>query len=483
MKKTFCFFLALLMLFGLFFGCKTEQGSKEKDKEDYAIYTENFGVTEGMLQYQFSTKYLAFVNANSENLSSIGIDVSSPLSEQEYSQTTSWYDYFLDLAKEDLQNYLLVEELAKKEKIKLNKSEKKLVAADFSIIEEYAENENMKVEEYIKQIYGKSVSPDDVKKVLEMVRLSGKCFEKYSNSLKINDETLEKYFSDRKKSFSRVDYVYFETLYTPQDASQKLRAGNAANRFAEKTSVKAFKKYISEYINDYYIDKDGSNFSPEKIKEAQKTALENCEVKNATYNARDAASVWAFDEKRQVGDTKIIEDDTNGKYYIYYLTKPMYKEEYNVANIRQLFFSFENYSKKTDAKAEAEACIEKLKKENFSEAVFEKEAKEKSSDDATKNYGGKQENLYFDSFNGESAKIRDWIFSDKRKEGEYSLFETEDGFVLIYFDSFGEAAWKSRTRDSYKNSEFSRYVSDIGDDHVIKFNSELIDNIEQVEIE
>ena len=121
--KKICLLLASLIFVLSFVGCEEAQEKKKRDVESLAMYTENCGITEGMLQYHFNTKFLSFVNANSEILESIGIDPSAPLSEQDYSANKSWRDYFLDDAKKELENYLIVEELARKEKIKLSKSE------------------------------------------------------------------------------------------------------------------------------------------------------------------------------------------------------------------------------------------------------------------------------------------------------------------------------------------------------------------------
>lgn len=482
MKKICLLLVALIFALSLA-GCEEAQEKKERDTGSLAMYTENCEITKGMLQYHFNTKYLAFVNANSEALESIGLDPSAPLSEQDYSANKSWRDYFLDDAKKDLENYLIVEELARKDKIKLSKSEKAQVEKDFSIIKEFAEEEGITTEKYIKKTYGSIVEVDDVKRILELQRLGSKCFKKYSEKIEVTDEALEKYYSDRKKSFSKVDYLAFETVFSPTDSAQKLNAGAAANRFAEKKTPKAFKSYIEEYITDYYIDKDGSNYDAAEVQEAIKLALENCTYKDVSYNSSDSGLIWAFDEEREAGDTKIVEDSENGIYRIYYLLTPMHREEYNSVDIRQIFFSADAFGTKKEAKKAADECLERLRTEDFSASAFEIEAKENSSDDVTKNYGGLQEKLFKSSFTDESADIRDWIFSEDRAGGDVRLIENDSGWFIVYIEKIGEPAWRVQAREGYLNSKFSRYVSDEGDNYVINFNSDVIDGIEQAEVE
>ncbi len=482
MKKKLCLFLAFLIFAACFVGCSESKEKEKRDTSEFAMFTENFEITKGMLQYHFNTIYLSFVNSNSEYLESLGLDTAAPLSEQNYSSTTSWYDYFMDAAKRDLSNYLVIAEKAKKDSVNLSKAEKNELETDFSILEDYAKEKDMELNAYLKETYGESVTVKDVKAVLELQKLGTRYFKTYTDSLKITDEEMEKYYSDRKKTYSKIDYLLFETVFSPEDSSEKIMAGSAANRFAEKKSEKEFIEYISEYINDYYTQKDESDFDQSKVNKIIKEAQKNCKFENVSYNSSDPGLVWAFSEDRASGDTKIIEDSENGKYYIYYILTPMYREEYAAVNIRQIFFSLDDYITFDDALSSAEASLERLEAANFSESAFKSEAKNYSSDDATKNNGGLQEKLYLDSFEEYAIDIRNWIFDESRAEGDAKIIKNEAGWYIVYIDAFLDAAWKTRVKDGILNSKFNSYISELSDEYVITINSDVVYSIAPADV-
>jgi len=478
MKKILSLCIAVLIIVFSFAGCKEEQ----RDVSDLAIYSQNFGINEAMVEYYLNLQYKTFVNLYSDNLEDIGLDTSLPLAEQKCTLDTTkatWYDYFMDSVKEKLSDYLIVAEKAKEDGMKLLHVEKQKIDENIELLKEAAEAEDTKFSKYISQNYGKSVTEEDIRACMELETLATRMYNEYSESLDLSNMALEKYFSSHKKAYCTVSYLCFQIDGQTSDSSEAISISKAASNIASKNSEKKFLEAVKDYVVNYYTN-HRDEFESDEIEEIAEKAASDCRFEDVAYYSGNAGVRWAFEEERIAGDTTVIKDEENNLYYVYYLLSPMKRDEYKTVNIRQILFSLEDYETYDKALFSAEECKRILEERTFAESTFKALAKQYSSDSLTKNSGGYYENVFKGTFDQSVEEIEEWIFSEDREEGNIEIIKTSLGQHLIYLEELSDEAWEVRVRNDLKDSRFNSYLSDLGDEYKLHINSNIIYSIGEI---
>ena len=81
------------------------------ERNQVAMKSENYEVSSAMMNYYFNTLYQNY----SGTYSSLGLDTSKPLTEQKYTEDQTWHDFFMNLAKSNVRQLLVLAEAAKAE--------------------------------------------------------------------------------------------------------------------------------------------------------------------------------------------------------------------------------------------------------------------------------------------------------------------------------------------------------------------------------
>lgn len=474
LSATLAVFIALTALSG----CVKKQ---ETDRSEDAIYTENYSVTAGMMEYYFNSQYISFLNSYSGYLDKIGLDTSKPLSEQKCSldaSVSTWYDYFMNAAKEKLSQCLIVFEDAKKNGKELTSSEKSEAKEVLTQLGVAAKEKGISKKQYLSTNYGKNVTEDDVLKCAELERLTARYYSDYIKTLDTGDAALEKYLSGKKKTYCTVNYIYFQVPAADiSDSAMETARKTAQQLSAQKTPEKLIEE-IGAYAENYYAD--NSSLKGKKLKTKVEEIKKNCVITDVSYSQTEAMG-WAFSEERKVGDSTVIKNEQSASYDIYYLTSLPARKSYNAVNIRQIQFNVSDYGDSASAKKAAEECLKTLKESGFSKESFESAASSLSGDESTKDNGGLLENLHKGSLL-KADEIEKWIFDDGRKQGDVSLIKTDQyGWHIVYIESFGEPVWKTEVRRDLEASRFNSYISELGDNIMIYENNNLIFSTEETD--
>ena len=479
MKKLISVALAMIIALTCIAGC----GEKEPDKKDLAMYTENHSITKSMLTYCFNAQYLSFVTANQQNLEAYGLDVTEPLDKQECAlNNANWYDYFMDIAKNHLEQCLIVAEKAKLDGKYLTKKDTEAIEKELETLKTEAKKNKMNLADYIEKNFGEGVTSDDLIAVTQMEKMVNKYYNKFEKKLDTSEKAVTKYFEGHKRLYSTVDYLSF--CITPLgDSMQEISsAQRSAMTLSEVETAEEFLDYVGDYVTDYYTNYYGVKLSKKEIKEKVKTAQESCEVEGAGYDPTSAASRWAFSPERVANEGTYIEDTENG-YSVYFLTSLPTREEYNAMSIRQIVFDIADYQNEEEAMKAAQETILNLGLNDYSSTYFEKLAEEKSADTLTKSNGGLYENLTKGNL-VDAKELEEWIFDGARKKGDITLLQTEKyGYHVVYVEDVGEPVWLLRSRDGMVSARFSEYISDLGDDYVVYINDNVVYSVLEAEIE
>lgn len=177
---------------------------------------------------------------------------------------------------------------------------------------------------------------------------------------------------------------------------------------------------------------------------------------------------------RKAGDAKLIEDKDNGKYTVYVVVNPMYRNDFKVRDVRHILFSTEEGKEgalsDADAKAKAEEILKEWKDGEATEESFGELAKKHSMDTDPSNGG-----LYEDVVKGKMvAEFENWLFSAKEK-GETGIVKTEYGYHVMYYVGEAEdAKWMTDAETSLKNEDYTKAKDAVAEKYPITVGEEKL---------
>ncbi len=478
MKKSIAVALVFIIFVFSLSGCTKEK----KDPNQYAMYTDNFQITKGMLEYCFNSQYISFVAENEADLEEMGLSTSQSLAEQKCSiNGTNWYDYFMDTAKGHLEQCLIISEMALNKEKTLTQSEVAEVKEQLDELNATAEAEGITINQYVDKYFGENVLLQDIFDVCKMEYLAGKYFNEFAEKLDTGDKAVEKYYDGHKKLYTTVNYLQFFVSPLGDEAKDDTSARRTALLLSEAEDKEEFLSlvgnYVTEYYNNYYTEK----VTKKELKSYVKKAQDGCVVNGAGYNSSSAASRWAFSDERKINEGMYFEDTENGGYSVYYLTSLPAREEYNAVSIRQIIYDIEKFDDSDSALEAAQEAILNLELNNYSNEYFEKLVKEQSADNFSKDTGGLYENITKGNL-VEAPELEEWIFSDKRKAGDITLLQTANyGYHVIYIEEIEKPVWLLQAREGMINSRFNEHIADLGDDYVVYINDNIVYGITEVD--
>ncbi|HPE16716.1 MAG TPA: peptidylprolyl isomerase, partial [Oscillospiraceae bacterium] len=182
------------------------------------------------------------------------------------------------------------------------------------------------------------------------------------------------------------------------------------------------------------------------------------DVKKA--NISSAYSDWLFDAARTGEENTVVESGT-GYYVVQFISRG--RNDYNTVNVRHILFApvlADGESTATDeelaeAKSRAEAVLATWESGEKTADAFAALAKDNSDDTDTKDDGGLLEQVY----KGETSNdLTDWIFADGRAVGDWALLQTDDGYHIVYVDSFGVPYWKLEVKSTLRQNDYNTWM-------------------------
>ena len=482
MKKVFSLILCLLLGFS-FSGCKGKEAVEVKSA-DAAIYSENYEITKGMVQYFFNSQYLAFYNLYGDDFETLGIDTSRPLSEQECSVDStkaSWYDYFMDITKEKLSDYLIAAEEFLEENPEFIEESEEKVGEFLENLKTTAKKENKDPDDYVKDTFGASVTKNEIIKVMNLELAYNAYKSEYTKKFSITDELLEKHFEQNRKTLSTVHIIQYNVVQENSSAKSKKAADKKVKALCDAQSEEEFLELIEEYTEE---ECEKAELSSSETEDAIKSVLTDAEQERASYNGIYEESRWAFDKERKAGDTaefEYVNGDAKNRLVIF-IVSPAKRDTYKETSFRNISISVSDFKNESEAEEKAEELLNELQSSNGSAAKFEKLAKEFSSDELTKKNGGLYENVHLGFLSEDMKIVEDWIFETGRREGDMEIIENGETFHILYIESQGREGWKIQAENSYLEKSYSKNLNSLSDNYVITINSNLIYSIDEVDL-
>lgn len=337
--------------------------------------SEHYKVTGTMLSYFFYQNYSYFLNTYGSMASYLGLDTSKSLKDQAsmYSEdgSSTWFDYFMSPAVEDIKTMLIYCEEAYKRGIKLDDEDNAIIDEAIAALETQAGEYGYTVAGFISAMYGTGVKKADVRAALELSQLATKCQSQIIDdiTLSISEDDINVYYEANALEFqsaSILSYTFTATLGDDAEAfaKEKVETKKLADELAACKTAEEFEQYVINYVAgdkyDSLYDKESESIDPALLPDEATLAARRQEIiEKALANAKigegadeittddkveamfndievdltealittsanlandrftveegteDEASLWIADTARAAGDTKVFEvDDT-----------------------------------------------------------------------------------------------------------------------------------------------------------------------------
>lgn len=447
------------------------KGNYLRDK--VSVSSENYEINNAMLSYLFADNFYTQKSYFDYYASYFKLDTSASLKSQSYSDTMTWYDYFLQAAANNASSILVNAEAAKVQGITIGDIEKALIDKEIDGLKDAASEKKLELDEYLSEYYGLGVKEQDVRDMLELYYLSLKYYYTTIYGIEVTDEEISKYYEDNKDDFLKVNYKTY-TVKADYDSKatddEKKKAYEEAKTQAEaiaaaKTSEE-FDSLLMAYLKKYKAD-------DKKFTETVEAAL----VEGELYNKDSEYSKWLFNDETKVGNTKVI-DDGKGNYTVYMLVSAKAREEYATKDVRHILFIESEYESKEACLAAAEAALAEFNKTGKTQDDFAKLAEKYTGDTGSIYNGG----LYESVSKGQMVEeFEDWAFDEKREVGDVEIVYTESyGYHVMYFCGDGEQAWSAVARDAVKEDKYEKISEEIVEKYKITVDLKKASNVPDI---
>lgn len=407
------------------------------------LRTEHFTVTAAMVTYSLYDTYHYYINYFGEEMLQMyfGIDTSVSLKKQysDAERTKTWFDVFKTEAIDGFCNALALCEAAVADGVELSEIDKKFIQSEIDEIENLAAKDGMTLKEYIKAIYGKGVTEDDIRKSLELFRLANKKRNKDYSEVKVTESDIKDVIEKEGDTYLGRDILYFElTFANENEKTEKIKA--YAQTMKAATTEEEFRKLAEDFVKtDYCVNTDSN-------KKVKKESIKN------TTKEDDKTDVdrWFFASGTTVGSTYVYEGKAS--CVVYMAITEATKDETPTKNMYTIVFEPSVYGTLNDCKAKAEEIYARWKESGESLESFKALAKEYTTDYVSVYSGGYYPNIKQDAMVDELDK---WLFKEGLEEGAHEIIKTDYGYHFVLYAGEGEPSWKADMIEGIKEDKNS----------------------------
>lgn len=390
------------------------------------INVAGYDVTEAEFDYYYNVSANSYISSLGAMASYMGLDTTKDYADQMYSQYMTWDDFFQQSAVENL----------KRTKGLLKEGKEKGFAYDTSAeadvliesLKQAAEAAGMTTSNYLKATFGKYATVKNLRPIIEESCYVTAYYNEIIRSKKSADEEVNAYYEENRDTYDSVDYMLVQVeADIPEGESTTDDEGNV-------TTAEPTEEQIAEAMEAAKAEAD------KKLKtiDADGELQENI----ARTGANSLYREWLFAEERKAGDTTVVEDNTNHKYYVLRFEK-RYLDPTCTVNIRAI---------STDEDM-GEAILDEWNSTGADEAAFIALVEKYSNDTTTNLKGGLYEDLNATRL---SEELGSWMLEEGRKAGDVTAINSAEGsHFIFYYIGQGEPIWRasviSQLASEYQN--------------------------------
>lgn len=398
--------------------------------------------------FNYNMARTSYLNQYGAYLSYFGLDMSSDLDSQMYSDTLTWGDYFDELAVQSIARNKGLEKEAKAEGFVYD------VAEDYQEFQEAlkdaASGAGSTVKNYVKQLYGPYATESRVKPYLENSFYISAYSEAVADRLTPSMEEIQSYYDENKGTYDSVDY-YSETvdaelptepteLADPVEPEEDEAEGDGEDGAdGEEEAYQPSEAEIEAAMEKAKAEADRL----ESTLQADSELVTNAKKSAVSYLIGD----WLFDEERKQGDTTVIEDSTNHRYYVVGF-EGRYLDETPSVDIRVTLTAEDN----------GQAILDEWKAGAATEESFAEICDKYNDPEVTSVEGGLLEGALTSDVPEELAE---WLKDSGRAEGDTTVIspESDQYTYVVYYVGDNDAEWIQSIRNTLLNQKVSEYMA------------------------
>lgn len=390
-------------------------------------------VTQVEFDYYYNVAAGNYINTYGSYLSYMGLDTTGDFSTQMYSDTLTWKDYFEQLAVDNLcQNKALIAEAE---------------AAGFTYdttmeydlfkdtVKDAATEAGQSLGTYYKASFGRYASASSIKPFVEEGYLAAAYYKSVAETKEAATEEIQAYYDENTATYDSVDYLLTEVV------AEIPAAETTTNADGTTTTVEPTEEQIQTAMDAAKVKADEAL----EVIADQGTANTN-KLKSSISSYY---SDWLFDEARVEGDTTIIEDTANHKYYVL-MFQNRYLDETLTATIRAIMTTTES----------GEAILGEWAAAGSTEEAFIELVPKYSEDTYTNANGGLYQELTKSTLD---SSMSDWIFAEDRNPGDAITLEAEGGTYVLYYVEDGRPEWQAKIANTLLSAEMDEYLTALKD--------------------
>lgn len=408
-------------------------------------------VTRVEFDYQYNMAISNYYSQYGSFLAYMGLDLSGDLSTQMYSDTLTWQDFFQEMAVDNIRQYKALLAEAKEANFTYDASAR-LKLYEESLREQAAEA-GLPFGTYVKNCFGSYATMSRLKSYISDSLTASAYYRQLAEEKAPTEDEITAYYDENKDSYDSVDYRFIQI-----DAELPTEPTELADPVEEDADAAD-----SEEGTDDSEEEEAYEPSEAEIEAAMAEAKEKADAAEATVAAegelKEGASKsgtssyyssWLFDASRKAGDTTVIEDTTNNRYYVLAFEK-RYLEENPTVNARIII-----------TEEDPQAILDEWQKGAATEESFI-ELFQTYSTDTLSTEDGLYEGL---TSSGLSDAMSEWLFAEERSQGDVTAIAAEEeggsGYV-IYYVGQGDVEWKLSIRNTLLNATMSEYLTQLTD--------------------
>ena len=429
--------------------------------------------TVGQVEYFYANVKSNILNSGYASL--YGVDTSKSLDDQVMSDTAktlmqvedegdvTWGQFLRDYAVDQLTTVVLTAKEAEANGMGADDHTEEEVANTMTQVESYAKQNGYSTKDYLKLIYGKSMTVGTFKEMVKLTDIASHYQSHYSEELSYTTADLEAYYQENQSTFDVADYesLYFKgTADSTTDADGNTVAAtdeeNAAAKAQAESDAAAVLARVQagESLEDVAKDYESATFSHTE----------------SGSNSGDDMGTWLFDSARVDGDSTVITTDSGSRVLVFHSAG---RQDYATKDVRHILFmvnksdldsTSETYdadlqARQDEAKAKAEDALAQWKAGDATEDSFAALANELSEDGGSNTNGG----LYTEIYKGQMVtEFNDWCFDESRQAGDTGIVYNENtGYHVMYFVGDDVPYWQVQADSALRSRDTSAWLEEL----------------------
>ena len=306
----------------------TDESLSEKYNAEIAATVGDYKLNNALLQIFYWSTVYNDLNENADYLSFRGPDVTQPFSEQNYGETVTWEQHYLQTALDYyLQNIALYDEATQKGVTVSEETQQAIDAIPANLAAQASSVGFDDVNEYLAQSFGPCVTVDDYLDYYRMTSLAYTYAGQIQQNITVTEEDVENFFNAHAEEYAQqgiekidqnVVNVRHILVMPEQDTDSD---GDGEPDTISDAAWADARDYANELYESWKQNPTEENFADMAASTSSDTgSTDNGGLYEGIYPGQMVAEFndWCFDPARQAGDTDIVK--TTYGYHIMYFS-------------------------------------------------------------------------------------------------------------------------------------------------------------------